>query len=335
MQQHLLDPSGRHEAMALEARARARARSLLETLTETRADIREGVDPHLLERERQLRQHLNAKEQHRMTLLSGTPTGEHKAAGEKELRELLTHYQETQAQIRAKSPRYSALPPPQPLNLKEIQQQVLDDDTLLLEYALGDERSFLWAVTPHSIKGYELPKRAEIESAARQVYELMTKSKERAAKAQTDMAAARLSQMILGPVADQLGQKRLLIVTDGALQYVPFAALPTPTGWRMADGGLINPKSKIGCPLIVDHEIVSLPSASVLAVLRRDTACARRRRSERRKSRCGKTSGGKRPTSGPALCCKASGNDRFLASWRLSQRKNLCSRKAARTQSRD
>ena len=34
--------------------------------------------------------------------------------------------------------------------------------------------------------------------------------------------------MLLGPVAAELGKKRLLVVSDGALQYVPFAALPTP-----------------------------------------------------------------------------------------------------------
>ncbi|MGH9364414.1 MAG: CHAT domain-containing protein, partial [Thermoanaerobaculia bacterium] len=72
-------------------------------------------------------------------------------------------------------------------------------------------------------------------------------------------AAAALSQMLLGPVARKLGSKRLLIVVDGALQYVPFAALPSPTR-----GGYV--------PLGAEHEVVSLPSASVLAVLRREIA---------------------------------------------------------------
>jgi CHAT domain-containing protein len=80
-------------------------------------------------------------------------------------------------------------------------------------------------------------------------------------------AAAALSQMILGPAAEQLGTKRLLVVADGILQYLPFGALPAPTteagGQRSgAQGGHI--------PLIVQHEIVSLPSASTLALLRRE-----------------------------------------------------------------
>jgi hypothetical protein len=61
------------------------------------------------------------------------------------------------------------------------------------------------------------------------------------------------------PFASQLANKRLLIVGDGALQYVPFAALPAPGSSSFE-------------PLAVSNEIVSLPSASRLAVLRREVA---------------------------------------------------------------
>lgn len=98
---------------------------------------------------------------------------------------------------------------------------------MLLEYALGDERSFLWAVTPTSIKSFELPQRVEIEAAARRVYELVSTSNLGADKEEAE-AMATLSQMLLGPVAEQLGKKRLLMVSDGALQYIPFGALPAP-----------------------------------------------------------------------------------------------------------
>jgi CHAT domain-containing protein len=67
--------------------------------------------------------------------------------------------------------------------------------------------------------------------------------------------------MILGPVSRELKDKRLLIVSDGALQYIPFASLPAP------DSSGIGSK-RINAPLIIQHEIVSLPSASVLAALR-------------------------------------------------------------------
>ena len=64
-----------------------------------------------------------------------------------EYRDLEERYNQIQSEIRSKSPRYAALVRPQPLSLKEIQKQVLDRDTLLLEYGLGEARSYLWAVS--------------------------------------------------------------------------------------------------------------------------------------------------------------------------------------------
>ncbi len=76
-----------------------------------------------------------------------------------------------------------------------------------------------------------------------------------------------MSRMLLGPAAGQLGSKRLVIVASGTLQYLPFGALPVPAAGEKLGGGS---QSTANRPLIVDHEIVSLPSASTLAVLRRE-----------------------------------------------------------------
>ena len=171
MQMHKKRPSEGIAADALQASERARARSLVESLAEARADIRQGIDPTLLDRERSLQQGLRAKADRQMQLLSGKPNKEEAEALAKEIRNLTNEYDQLQAEIKSKSPRYAALTQPQPLNLKQIQEQVLDANSLLLEYALGDEHSYLWAVTPSRIDSYELPKRTEIEKAARRVYE--------------------------------------------------------------------------------------------------------------------------------------------------------------------
>jgi CHAT domain-containing protein/Tfp pilus assembly protein PilF len=247
-----------HEAgAAFEANERARARSLLETLAETHADIRHGVDPKLVERERALEQQLNATERRRMQLLNRKDRAEQVQVVEKELNGLLSDYQDVQARIRVTSPHYAALTQPRPITLKEVQQQVLDKDTVLLEYALGDDRSFLWVVTSASIEGCELPKRAEIETSAKRAYELLKTSHRREFQHQTQLALAGLSRTLLGPVSSRIGQKRLVIVADGALQYIPFEALPEPAAANSQ-------------PLVAEHEIVNLPSASVLALLRKE-----------------------------------------------------------------
>jgi CHAT domain-containing protein/Tfp pilus assembly protein PilF len=291
MRLHKQRPAEGLDAAALQASEKGRARSLLELITEAGAEIRQGVDPALLERERALRQRISDKAERQMRLLSGKHTAEQATAAAREIAALTTEYEQIQGQIRETSPRYAALTQPVPLGLKEIQQRVLDDQTLLLEYALGEEKSYLWAVTPTSISSFELPKRAEIERAARQVYELLiarnqnlpneTPERKRRRWEQADAdypkASAILSQMLLGPVASELKDKRLLVVSDGMLQYVPFAALPVPQSGRDEEArrGPVSPAlplSRSPAPLIVHHEIVSLPSASVVAVLRQETA---------------------------------------------------------------
>jgi CHAT domain-containing protein/Tfp pilus assembly protein PilF len=277
MSLHNERPTEGFDKTALQVNERRRARSLLEVLAESSADVRQGVSPELLGRERTLQRKLNLKAQQQMKLLGGPHTEAQAETQSKEIDALTTELQQVEAEIRQKSPNYAALTQPQPLTLKEIQGQVLDPDTLLLEYSLGKDRSYLWAVTPTSISSYELPKRDEVEAAARRVYELLTarnkrvkgeareQHAERVAQADKEIpaAAASLSQMVLTPVAAQLGKKRLVIVADGMLLYIPFAVLPVPS----ANASLAAPQ-----PLIVEHEVVSLPSASTLSVLRREVA---------------------------------------------------------------
>lgn len=261
-------PSEGYDVSALQASERARARSLLESLVEARADIRQGVDPSFLERERSLQQILNAKADRQVRLLTRKHTEEEAAALSREINGLSTQYTELQALIRGSSPHYAALTQPQPLTVPQIQQEVLDPETLLLEYSLGDERSYLWAVTNTSLQSYELPGKSDIERTARQVNALLLSAQLQGAETERQFrrAATALSRILLSPAAELLGRKRLLIVAEGALQYIPFSALPEPTG-RTED---LTAGSTFS-PLILNHEIVSLPSASVLAILRRET----------------------------------------------------------------
>jgi tetratricopeptide (TPR) repeat protein len=321
MQMHKLNPAAAFDAAAFAVSERARARSLQELLTEARADIRQGVDSSLLERERSLQQRLTAKATEQVDLLNRKHTPKQAEALAKEIDSITAEYEEVEAQIRARSPRYAALTQPQPLSLSEIQQQILDPETLLLEYSLGENASYLFVVSSTSITSHQLPKRAQIETATRRVRDLLTAPQPRpgdtAAKYQARMREARanywpqaaaLSQMLLGTAAQQLGAKRLLIVADGALQYLPFGALPVPemesdgvtgrrgdgaTG-RLADNATVrridgatgrndksSPRRPVASsprrpasptPLVVKHEIVNLPSASTLAELRKEIA---------------------------------------------------------------
>lgn len=258
MSLHAQNPSAGFDVMALQASEKARARSLLELLNEANAQIRKDVDATLAERQRSVRQAISVKAEQQMRLLSGKYSEDDAKRVSRELDALTNEYEEIQTKIRQTSPRYAALTQPVPLTLKEIQSQLLDENTILLEYNLGEDKSFLWAVGQGSLRSFELPKRAEVEAASRRVYDLLTTSNRSSETAESyPPAIAALSRMLLGPAASELKNKRLLIVAEGVLQYVPFAALAEP------DEG--------GTPLIVKHEIVTLPSASVLGVLRQET----------------------------------------------------------------
>ncbi|MEK6334321.1 MAG: CHAT domain-containing protein [Acidobacteriota bacterium] len=273
MKSHAQEPSAAFETAAFNISEKARARSLLESLNEARADLRQGVDPALLDRERNLEQIINVRAERRAQLIAAKNDSEAQAVT-RELDQLTTEYDQVKGQIKTTSPRYAALTQPQPLSLGEVQQQILNDDSLLLEYMLGDDRSYVWAVTRTEVFVYELPPRAQIEEAAQTFHQMLTARQPRAgesfeqrqarikeADAHISEAGAAFSQMVIGPVAGKLGTKRLLIVPDGVLQYIPFQALTISA----SDGSQ-------QIPLIVDHEIVNQPSASALALVLTDTS---------------------------------------------------------------
>lgn len=266
---HQESPEASYAAHALTVSERARARSLLELLTEANLDLKEGIAPALLDREQGLRHKIEFKLGKLSQLLAQKHTVEQETAAKAEIEQLTDEFRQIQAEIREKSPRYSALTQPQPMTAREIQQKVLDPDTLVLEYYLGAEKSYLWAVSQNSLKVYVLPSQPVIEELVRKAYAgwktrrshrpLTRKSgvNEPAAETEPD-AAQELSRMILSPAAQELAGKRLVFVPDGALQYVSFAALP-------------DPNSSSQEPLVVGHELVVLPSASTLAVLREES----------------------------------------------------------------
>ncbi len=290
MQRDKLAPDKNYAALALQANERARARGLLNLLAESNADIRQGVDAKFLDKEIELRNLLAARMENLTRVLSGKHTPEQAEKLKKEVEQIRADYQQTQAQIRRTSPRYAALTQPKTLSLAEIQTEVLDADSVLLEYALGAEKSFLWIVTKDSFQTVELPKRAEIEKAARLTYDALTARNKRVKFETTDERRSRieqadadflnlskdLSKTILAPAAQFLKKKRLLIVADGALQYIPFAALriadsklQIPNSKTEAESGVWNLESGIKY-LVETNEIINLPSVSTLAILRRE-----------------------------------------------------------------
>ena len=135
--------------------------------------------------------------------------------------------------------------------------ETLDSETLVLSFALGHEHSHLWAIDKQGIEFSDLPPRSMLEVKARNLADLLESGRPRSQRAAGKLAN-EISTLLLGPIDPKLADyRRLVIVGEGALLQIPFAYLKNPSS---------------DAPLIVSHEIVSLPSLSLLPHLLEDQA---------------------------------------------------------------
>ncbi len=260
----------------------SRARSLLEMLSETNAAITEGVPAELLKR----KQENFDRQQDIADILTGINISSEEmkkkpAELDAELEKLQAEYEEIENQIRTASPRYATLTANKPLTLAEVQQNVLDDQTVLVEYALQSDDSYLFAVSKGSVSLFKLPARAQVEKLATDLRAQLIPAKLQRRIVGIDVAEANrglgvassapedaapfvaasnaLYKAVLEPVAGIVGEKRLMIVADGALNYVPFEVL-----LKTADPGDF---SSLGY-LVKTNEVVYAPSASVVGAIK-------------------------------------------------------------------
>ncbi|MEZ5428136.1 MAG: CHAT domain-containing tetratricopeptide repeat protein [Pyrinomonadaceae bacterium] len=237
--------------LALETSERSRSRSLLELLREARVNFRRGNDPHLLEKLKELQSELNEKYTDRQNLLGGNPEAEKVAGINDQIIDLNLQIQNLQTRIRRENPKYADLTEGKTLTIGEI-RNLLDERTVLLEYKLGGERSFVWLITTDSIDVFNLPPGREIEARVKTFNDLIIAGK-RPDEAKVRELSLELGQTLMGEFAARLSGKRLAVVADGILQYTPFSALAIPGSEKV---------------LADENEVVILPSASVLGQLR-------------------------------------------------------------------
>ncbi|HEX8456465.1 MAG TPA: CHAT domain-containing protein [Pyrinomonadaceae bacterium] len=255
MRKHESQPAKGLAARAFEASEAARARSLAELLRTSQTNLVPGFDPALAAREKSLRQSLRVREDNKIALLSRSYKPEELAELEAQQEQLKAEYQEVNNRIRARYPAYEQITQPVAWSLSRIQEEVVsDEETLLLEYSLGETKSYVWAVTRDGLQSYELPARRLVDQAARRVYQLLSNRPRAGADVELTKAVDELERMVLSPVAAELARKRrLLVVADGALNYIPFQILPASA--ENAD------------MLVSGHEVINAPSASIAGEL--------------------------------------------------------------------
>jgi CHAT domain-containing protein len=230
------------------------ARVLLDGLAESKIDLREGLDPKLRAEQELLEARLSAQADvlARLNGAIGAQASQERA----KLDRLYAEQQDLEARIKEANPRYGMLVLPAPSTVPQVQHALLDDDTVLVEYFVGDARSYGWVLRAESIQQFELPGRGELERMVRRYYQAQT---ERNQSITTETVATRveryrradeaaaegartLGKLLLGPVG---AWRRLIVVPDGPLNLLPFALLQA--------GG---------------RPVVTLPSASLLVEMR-------------------------------------------------------------------
>ena len=237
-----------YETRALEVSERARAQTLIELLYEREARPTQSVDQELWARHRSLRHEL-AEEQFRQSQTSGVS----KSDNNNRITSLITELDVTEAKLHALNPYSESLAETRSFSVADMQSILgSDSDTLLLEFFLGEEASFVWTVTRETVVSWRLPARHVVEDLVRQTYtELRTPSSGN--NVHSYQALRELSETLLEPVQDYLSTSRIVVVPDGALHYIPFGVLLIPGQDRH---------------LLEQAEIVTLPSAGVLAAQR-------------------------------------------------------------------
>jgi len=165
------------------------------------------------------------------------------------VRRLETALDEIEAQCQAEQPRFALLSA-STISLPEIQEQILDPQSVLVQFYLADPYSYVWVITKSKFSLTRLPSKTWLEQQVRSVLKFdvtgtWTSAQETALKA---------LHKELFSVFDVPGARRWVMVPDGALHNFPFALL-----------------SKLG---MQELEIIKIPSASALWAIRKTTETA-------------------------------------------------------------
>jgi CHAT domain-containing protein len=259
MTQNAMKPDPARVARAFEASESGRARALIDSLHNLN-ELRQPTDPALVLEEAALQKKEQELIDKQASLASQGGSDDEKARVNQELTEVHSRYETLQARINNNA-RFNYLLRPTPLGYEEIRAELTDAGTSLLSYSLGAQKSFAWLIDKDGLHSFELSNKQTIEDASNRLLNLLTTpATEQAERDRLQSSIDEVSRLVLQPVADKLPTARLIVVADGALQYVPFQILKTSTG--------------NGEPLISRVEIVEAPSASALALVKRQRSAS-------------------------------------------------------------
>jgi CHAT domain-containing protein/Flp pilus assembly protein TadD len=233
----------------------ARARAFLDMLAEARVYVRQGLSPDVQQEERAIFQEMTRINK---ALLHERLSRNERVKLEEDFAETEERLQEFRQQLRLNHPAYAELLHSQPIDLEKVRKDLLGENTLLVEFLLGDEKSFMWSVSRKQFHMVMLPSRSLIESYVKRFRKAITSASINVESInRCHRLAFQIYNLLLKPIEKALAQhKRLVIIPDGILYYLPFEALVVRGATTVRPSFLLS-----------THSINYAPSASVLAQL--------------------------------------------------------------------
>ncbi|MFC2166750.1 CHAT domain-containing protein [Acidobacteriota bacterium] len=254
-EQHKREPLAGYDKEAFYFVEKSKARSFIESLEESRINFEIHLDPELkaekrdiLEKMAELQRELNTKsliQNERQSLLD-------------ELIKTNSEYESLMIQIREESPEYADLFIPQPYRYSTVKEKILDKETALLEFFLGEQNSFAFLATLEGLFVSRIPEPGSLTQLVDN-YRLFLTLKG-TGRFRAGQGGKRIYDLLIGPFVEQIGKniKKLIIVPDGCLNRLPFETLVRESDKLMKEKpGTLN-------YLIYDYELSYAASASLL-----------------------------------------------------------------------
>src|SRR4029077_11892318 len=190
-------------------------------------------------------------------LLRGKHTTEQRKASQNKIRQRESELNALLQERSRQDPHYSSLFMANAVDIRAIQSLIVDDDSAIIEYFLGENTSAVWTITRTEFTSNLIrTSRKTIEAlvgsthddlaenSCRVKLEAPDEQRRRLATARQKyfVHAAELSKILLSPILKTITRHRhIAIVSDGGLQQLSFAALPLPpTAEMLVDSHVIT-----------------------------------------------------------------------------------------------
>ena len=233
---------------------KAKARAFLESLGELEYDFRSRLNVPLKKKEGEISTRISSLLQE---MSQGGLSRSRMAGLQDELKQSEDEYLSLIARMRTEAPEVADIISPLPVVVEQVQEQLLDEKTAILEYFLGDGQSLLFSLTKKGFTVFPLPPKEELEKSIYAYTKLLSDPPKGTWKGR--LAAERLSRVLLSAALKTLpaSVERLVIIPDGLLYYLPFETLAfLPQGQSSGEDFLIS-----------KYDVSYAPSCSALLLL--------------------------------------------------------------------